>query len=126
MMVTTGARRTRSAVSSASIDILRAFLFVSDFVGGSTEFARQIFGQFDVEGLVNGGEDLLFEQLLDDEIGFDAELFGEFFDGDAFGDGDFAVNGRRFGAWLAFGTTLAEISFFVFLLAPRGAAGHRA
>jgi hypothetical protein len=54
---------------------LGAFLLVSDLVGGSAEITRQIFGEFHVESLVNGGEDLLFEQLLDDKIGFDAELF---------------------------------------------------
>ena len=41
-------------------DILRAFLFVGDLVGGSAELARQIFGQLYVESLVDGGENSSF------------------------------------------------------------------
>ncbi len=40
-------------------NVLRALLFVTDLIGGRAEFARQFFGQFDVQRLVDGGEDLL-------------------------------------------------------------------
>ena len=76
-------------------DFLRGFLFVADLVGGSAELARHLFGHLGIERLVDGGEDLPLDQLLDDEIGLDVELFGELFDGDAFGDGDLAIDGRR-------------------------------
>ncbi len=75
-------------------DFLRALFFVADLVGGSAELARQILGHLYVEILVDGGEDLLFHQLLDHQIGFDAELFGKLFDGDAFGNRDLAIDGR--------------------------------
>ncbi len=97
--------------------------FVGDFVGGGTEFASQIFGEFYVESLVDSGEDLLFEKLLDDKIGFDAKLFRKLFNGDAFSDRDFAVDGRRFKDRLTLGTTIAEISFLIlaFTLRPTAA-----
>jgi hypothetical protein len=56
------------------------FLFVADLVGGSAEIARQVFGQLYVQRLVDGGEDFLFHQLLDHQIGgkfLDAELFAK-------------------------------------------------
>ena len=58
-------------------DFLPGFLFVADFVGGRAEIARQFFGQFHVQRLVDGGEDFLFHQPLHRPGGFDAELFGK-------------------------------------------------
>ena len=65
-------------------DLLRTLFFVADLVGGSAELARQILRHLHVEILVDGGEDFLFHQLLDHQVGFDAELFGKLFDRDAF------------------------------------------
>ena len=44
----------------SQLDVLRALLFVTDLVGGCAKLARQLFGQLDVEGLVDGGENLSF------------------------------------------------------------------
>ena len=80
---------------------MRGFFFVADLVGGSAEIARQFFGQLHVERLIDGGENLLLHQLLDHQVGLDAELFGKLLDRDAFGDGDFAIDGRRLERFLA-------------------------
>jgi hypothetical protein len=88
------ASRDRSS-TSVCCNLVRGLFFVADLVGGGAEIARQVFGQLHVQRLVDGGEDFLFHQLLDHQIPFDAELFGKLFDGDAFGDGDLAIDGRR-------------------------------
>ncbi len=104
-------------------DDLRAFLFEADFVGGSAEVARDLLGHLDVEVLVDGGEDLLLHQLLDHQVGFDAELFGKLLYGDAFRDGDLAVDGRRRGGFVA-PRGHPQTTLFLFLIAMAVAAAR--
>ena len=80
---------------------LHGLFFVADGGGGGAEVARHFGGQLGIERLVDGGEDAAVHQLLDHQGGLDVELFGELLDGDALGDGDFAVDGRRPGLHLA-------------------------
>ena len=89
------ARSRDPARSSASSTSQRRFFLEAERAGGCAEVAGDILGQFDVERLVDGGEDLAVDELLDDEAGLDAELLGQFLDGDAFADGDFAIDRRR-------------------------------
>ena len=67
-------RRAANAVGSflGLLDLLRALFLEADFVGGCAELARDLLGHFRVEILVDGGENLLLHQLLDDQIRFDA------------------------------------------------------
>ena len=58
------------------LDFLRRFLFEADLVCRSAEIARDLFCQLYVERLVDGGKNLLFHQLLDNQVGFDSEFFG--------------------------------------------------
>ena len=83
------------------LDILHRLFFVSNRRSGSAEFARDIGGELGVESLVDGGEDAAVDQLLDDEVGLHVELLGKLLDGDAFGDGDVAIDGRRRGGFAA-------------------------
>ncbi len=78
-------------------NFLGGLLLVADLVRGGAEFARDLLGGLDVKGLVDGGVNLAVEELLDDEVRLHGELFGKLFYGDAFGDGDFAIDGRRSG-----------------------------
>ena len=82
-------------IDSGLLDVVRGFLFVAELVGGSAEIARQLLGQLYVEGLVDGGENLLIHQPLHHHVALDAELFRKLLYGDAFGDGDLAIDGRR-------------------------------
>ena len=91
------------------LDVLGRFFFEADLVRGSAELARDFLRQFHVESLVNGRENLLFDQLLDDQVRFYAQLFGEFLHRDAFRNGDFAINRRRDVALLPFRRSFAEI-----------------
>src|ERR1019366_8444810 len=63
---------------------LHGLLFVSDGGGGGAEFAGHLGGQLGIQRLVDGGEDAAVQQLLDDQVGLDVELFGKLFYGDAF------------------------------------------
>ena len=45
---------------------LASLFFVADLVGGSSKIAGQLLSQLDVKGLVDGRENLLLDQLLDD------------------------------------------------------------
>ncbi len=83
------------------LDLVGGFLFVADLVGGSPKVARQILRHFYIQGLVDGGENLLFHQLLDHQVGLDAELFRKLLHGASFGDRDFTVDGRRLKGLLA-------------------------
>ena len=102
-------------------DFLGRFLLVTDLVGGRAKFTRQLFRELYIQGLVNGGEGLLLHQLLDDQVGLDAELFRKLFNRDAFGNGDLAIDGRRRGDHLALATLRAKSTFFP--LVTRAAAG---
>jgi hypothetical protein len=82
------------------LEFLRALFLEADFICGSAEFARDLLSHLHFQVLINGGEDFLFDQLLDDQVGLDAQLFGQFLDGDAFRNRDFAVDGRRRGGLL--------------------------
>ena len=104
------------------LDLLRALFFVADLVGGSAELARQVLGHLDVEVLVDGGENLLLHQLLDHQVGLDAELFGKLLDGDAFGNRDFAIDGRRRGGLLAARDRHSQPTLFLLLIAMPVAA----
>jgi hypothetical protein len=77
------------------LNVLGGLFFVANLVGGGAEIARQLFRQFHIESLIDGGQNFLFHQPLDHQGPFDAELFGKLTDGDALGDGDFTVDGRR-------------------------------
>ena len=107
-------------------DLLRALFFVADLVGGSAEIARQFLGQLDIQGLVDGGEDFLLHQLLDHQVGLDAELLGKLLDGDAFGNGDLAIDGRRRGGLLAAARRHPQPTLFLFLIAMPVAADRLA
>ena len=64
MIVTTGARRTRSLLSSASSTSWMLFFLVADLVSRGAKLTGEFFGQFDIECLVDSGEDLLFDQFF--------------------------------------------------------------
>src|SRR5579871_142955 len=76
-------------------DLLRGLLLVADLICRRPEVAGEFFGHLRIESLVNGGKDFLFHQLLDHEIGLNAELLGKLFHRETFGHGDFAINWRR-------------------------------
>ena len=80
------------------LDLVRGFLFVADLVGGSSEVARQLLGQLHVQGLIDGGENLLVEEALHHDVALDAEFFRQLLYGDASCDGDLAIDGLRFKA----------------------------
>jgi hypothetical protein len=61
--------------------------------------------------LVDGGENLLLHQFFYDQVGFNAKFLGKFFYGDAFGNGDLAINGRRLDNGWPFRDALAKDSF---------------
>ena len=68
MMVTTGAREHQVLLLLGEFDFPRGFFFVAERVGGGAEVARQISSaSFTSRALVDGGEDLAIDQLLDDE-----------------------------------------------------------
>ena len=116
-MVTTGRAADEILFHLGDFDFPSGFLLIGNFVGGCTEIASKLLGELYVECLVDAGEDLLFNQLLDDEIGLDAEFIGELFNGDAFGNGDLAIDRRRLKNGLAFGNALAKISFLILTFA---------
>ena len=103
-------------------DFPHRFLFEREGACGRSELTRQFLGQFQVKRLVDGRHDLAVKQLLNHKAGFNAELFSQFLDRDAFADRDFFVDDRQRGrtyrtdwfAKLAFRLTLtllgAEIS----------------
>jgi hypothetical protein len=95
-------------------DLLLGFLLIGDGAGRRAEFARNLGGQLGIESLVDGGHDVAIEQLADDQTGLDIQLFGKLLDGDAFRDGDGAVDGRRTGLRLALGRWTQDF-FFGFL-----------
>ena len=80
---------------------LHGFDFVAHGSGGSAEIARDIGGQFGVQRLVDGHENSAVHQFLHHHVGLHVELFAQLFDRDAFGDGDFAADGRRPGFHMA-------------------------
>ena len=77
------------------LDLLHGFFFEADGGGRGAELARQIGGELGIERLVDGGEDIAVDQLLDHQAGFDVQLLGKFLDGDAFGNRDLAIDRRR-------------------------------
>ena len=93
------------------LDFVRGFFFVTELVGGRSEVARQLLGQLHVQGLIDGGENLLIEEALHHDVALDAEFFGKLFDGDAFGDGDLAVDRRRLKG-LLLARNLADTTLF--------------
>jgi hypothetical protein len=95
MMVTTGGTNDAIGIHLGLCDFLGGLFFEGDLIDRRAELARHLFGKLRVERLVDGGEYLLLHQFLDDQVGFDAELFGKFFDGDTFRNGDFAVDNRQ-------------------------------
>ena len=86
-----------------NLHLLLRFFFVGDGGGGGAKLARDFGGELGIERLVDGGEDVAIDQLLDDQAGLDVQLFGKLFDGDAFGNGDLAADRRRTGLGLAAG-----------------------
>ena len=82
-------------------DGLHGFHFVADGGRGGAEFARHFGGQLGIQRLVDGGEDAAVQQLLDHQVGLHVQLFGKLLHGDAFRNGDFAIDGRRTGFHLA-------------------------
>ena len=92
-------RRTRlrdpAPPSAVSMSCMRLF-FVADLWTWKRRIRAQIpSASFDVQSLVDGGEDLAVHQLLDDQLALTSELFGKLFDGDAFRDRDLAIDCRR-------------------------------
>ena len=91
------------------------FIFVADLRSHRAEVARNVFGQLHVDGLVDGREELAVDQLLNDQRGFDTELFGQFLDRDAFGNRDlFALGEQQIRVFLL-GVNRAELALFGFL-----------
>ncbi len=84
-----------------NLDILHGLFFVRDRRGGGAEFARDIGGQLGIESLVDGGEDAPVDQLLDDKVCLHVQLFGKLLNGDAFRNGDIAIDWRRRGGFAA-------------------------
>ncbi len=76
-------------------DVLHRFYFETYSRGRSAKLARDIGSELCVQGLIDRGEDVAIHKLLDDQAGFYVQLFGKFFDCDAFGDRDLAINWRR-------------------------------
>ena len=73
---------------------LGLFFFEAHLVGGCTEFASEVPGHLGIEGLVDGGENLLLHQFLDDQVSLDTQLLRQFFYSDAIGDGNFTIDRR--------------------------------
>ena len=80
------------------LNVLHRFLFEGDGVYRRAEIPRQLVGQLGIERLVDGGEDIAIDQLLDHQAGFHVQLLGKLFYGDAFRDGDLAID-RRWARW---------------------------
>src|SRR5262249_43181310 len=83
------------------LDLLHRFLLERDGLDGGAEVTRQLVSQMRLEGLVDRREYVSIDELFDHHAGFDIQLFGELLDGDAFGNRDFARDGRRTGRRLA-------------------------
>ena len=64
------------------------FLFEADHVGAESELRAHFLGDIEIQRLVDGGENSLGNELLDDVLRLDVHLFRQLFDRDAFGDGD--------------------------------------
>ncbi len=100
---------------------LHGLFFVADGSGGSAELARHFGGQFGIERLVDGHEDAAVHQLLHHQGGLHIEFLGKLLDGDAFGNGDLAVDRRRTGLHMP--ALRPKDSFFFHALARLRAAG---
>src|SRR5262249_44495951 len=83
------------------LDRLHGFFFVADGCSRRAEIARDLGGEIGVERLIDGDEDAAIHQLLHDKRGLYVELFAKLLDGDAFGDGDLAIDRRRTLVYLA-------------------------
>ena len=97
---------------------LHGLFFIADGGGGGAELAGHFGGQFGIEGLVDGGENSAVHQFLHDQRGFHVQLFGKLLQGDAFADGDLAIDGRRTGFHLA-ALRPQDLLFFVALAGLR-------
>jgi hypothetical protein len=76
------------------------FFFVADDGGGGAELGGDVLDHLGVEGLVDGDKDAAHEQRGDEVLGADFEFFGQVLYADAFGDGDFAGDGKGLAAVL--------------------------
>src|SRR5262249_44636079 len=83
-----------------------------DVIGRGSKVAGKLLGELDVQRLVNGRQDFLFQQPLDDESSFNAEFLGKFSDGDSFCDCDLPINRRRLKNFLA-ASYRTKASFFL-------------
>src|SRR5205814_7594592 len=70
-----------------------------------------------VQGLIDGGENLLVEEALHHDVALHAELLGKLLDRDAFRDGNLAIDGRRLKG-LILPRHRAQTTLFGFLLTP--------
>ena len=93
-------RRTRHgfraflAALGGCIRIFRGLFFEGDDFRLRSEEARHFTGQFRVEGLIDGGEYSTHHQTRNHILGANAELLGQVFHRDPFGNGDVARDRR--------------------------------
>ncbi len=91
-------RRAREVVLRPVGHFLLGFglLLETDDFGAETELGAHFLGDVEVQRLVDGGQDPLGDELLDDVLRLDLHLFRELFQGHAFGDRDrLEIFGRR-------------------------------
>ena len=83
------------------LDRLHSLDFVGHGGGGGAELAGHFGGQLGIQGLVDHGEDAAIQQFLDNQVGLNVQFLGKLLDRDAFRNGDFAIDGRGAGFYLA-------------------------
>src|SRR5207245_7456745 len=71
-------------------NFLDDFFFEGDDGDDATEGFGETGCRGDIQGLIDGGKDAPVEKIFQDIFGAHVQLFSEFADGDALGDGDFA------------------------------------
>ena len=90
MIVTTGGRG-KQILRSADFDVIEHHAFFERHkFGFGIELLANLCRHFPIEGMVLRCEDAALHQFLDHVGHFDVELFGEFTDSDAFGQGHLA------------------------------------
>src|SRR5439155_13843790 len=80
------------------LNLVHGFYFEAHGCRRGAELPRQLGGQLGIERLVDGGEDVAVDEFLDHQAGFHVQLLGKLFYGDAFRDGDLAID-RRWARW---------------------------
>ena len=78
-------------------DVGDSLFFEGRLAGDGAEQRGDLRCELGVEGLVDGGEDLLREELGDDLARLEAHLFGDFLHRHAFGDHDVLIGGDDLG-----------------------------